>query len=75
MKESDTYQAILEEGKIEGKMEASREHVLRLGRRKFGPPPPAVQSALEVVSDVERLDRLVDRILDASNWEDLLATP
>jgi predicted transposase YdaD len=79
MKESVTYQAIIEEGKIEGKIEgmieARHEILLGLGRKRFGPPSPANQEALQAINDVDRLDRLVERLLDASNWEELLATP
>ena len=75
MKESVTYQAIVEEGKIEGKIEARQEDLLRLGRRRFGSPSKAAQSALNQITDLDRLDRFIDRLLDASSWEELLATP
>jgi hypothetical protein len=64
MKDSVTYQAIIEEGKIE----ARHEGLLRLGRKRFG-------QALKAIRDLDRLDRLVDRLLEASSWEQFLATP
>src|SRR5438067_10591194 len=65
MKESTTYRAIVEEGRIEGVREGVREDIRRLGERKFkSPPPAAVQTALDGVQDLEQLRRLLERILD-----------
>ena len=71
IEESDTYQAIMEEGEIKG----MRRNLLQLGRRRFGPPSPAIESALGQIVDPERLARLIDVLLDVSSWDDLLATP
>ena len=67
MKDSVTYQANVEEGKI--------DDLLRLGQRRFGAPSIAAEAALRAITDVERLARLIDRLLDASSWEELLSTP
>ena len=74
MKESVTYQAIVEEGKIEGKVEARQEDLLQLGRRRFGMPNPAAETALRGIADADRLARLIEALLDVSSWEELLAT-
>ena len=71
MKESSYYQLIVKEG--EAKKE--REIVLRQGRKKFGPPSPEVEAALNLIEDMTRLDMLADRLLDVSTWDELLATP
>jgi hypothetical protein len=84
MLESDTYRAILEEGEIRH----ARKLVLRMGQRKFGPASDDVVTALrlhqeldlidEVVmarktaEELERLERLMERILDVSSWRELL---
>jgi hypothetical protein len=75
MRESSTYQAILDEGREEGELRQSRKLLLRLGRRKFGAPEPAVEAAVQVIADLDRLERMSDRIFDATSWPDLLATP
>ena len=49
--------------------------MLRLGRSKFGNPPPAAESAILGIEDKERLGRMADRMLTATSWDDLLATP
>ena len=79
MKESVTYQAILEEGEAKGEfkgmLRARQDDLLRLGRRRFGVPGADTESALRSVADTERLTRFVDALLDVSSWDELLATP
>ncbi|MFI5455906.1 MAG: Rpn family recombination-promoting nuclease/putative transposase [Isosphaerales bacterium] len=79
MKESTTYQAILREGraegKAEGKAEEARRILLRLGRKQFGPPKAAIKAKIEAITDLDRLEQLTVRILDAKNWAELIALP
>jgi predicted transposase YdaD len=71
MKESSTYQAILEEGRTE----EARKFLVRLGSSLYGPPDATVQAALEGISDVERLEQLGVEVHTKANWEDLLGLP
>lgn len=71
MQESSTYLAILDEGREK----QVKVDILRLGSRRFGPAEHAHESALQAITDLDRLNRLHDRIPDASNWQDLLDTP
>lgn len=71
MHESSAYQLILEEGAVR---EAHRV-LLRQGQRRFGPPDEKTAAALNAIQDLDRLDRLIDGVLDVSSWEELLATP
>lgn len=71
MRESSTYQAILEEGRIEG----VHRMLLRLGQQKLGRPTEAEAQILAGITDEAHLDRLVDAILTASSWQELLAVP
>ena len=68
MHESDTYMAILDEGALK----QARRTVLRLGHKKFGPPSNDVVTAVNGIEDLERLERLQDRVLDVSTWQELL---
>jgi predicted transposase YdaD len=72
MKESVTYQAILQEGREEGREEEARAILLRQGTKRFGPPSEAARAALEAISAIERLERLSERLLDVENWEELI---
>lgn len=71
MKESVTYQAIVEEGVVK----ARQEVLLRLGRRRFGNPAESIEHALRGITDPERLERLIDQLLDTTGWDELLAVP
>jgi len=73
MRESSTYQAILTEGRVEGRVEEARTMLLRQGRKRFGPPDPHVQTALERIDNRERLEELGERLLDVFTWNELLA--
>lgn len=75
MRESSTYQAMFEEGRREGRIEALHEVLLLLGRQKFGRLTKAETQALTSIMDEARLFRQVDAILTASTWQELLAPP
>jgi predicted transposase YdaD len=79
MKESVTYQAILEEGKAEGEAKGrakeARKILLLLGRDQFGEPSATVQAALDVLDDVNRLEALTMRLKHAASWQELLGLP
>jgi predicted transposase YdaD len=70
MKESVTYQATVEEGRI---LELHRI-LLRLGHIRFGKPDASVKAALEGIEDLQRLEKLSERLLHVSTWEELLET-
>ena len=85
MRDSDTYQAILEEGvekglekgreegRVEGRVEELHRTLLRQGRKRFGEPDEATRRTICGIDDVERLEDLSDRLLDVSSWGELLA--
>jgi hypothetical protein len=78
MSESTTLQAILrrgrEEGLQEGRIVGERQLLLRVGTKKFGEPAAATVAAIETIQDVDRLEALGLRIIDADvcGWDDLL---
>jgi hypothetical protein len=81
MKESSTYQAIIEEGRVEGReegrvegrVEEARAILLRQGTKRFGPPTPQAQAALEAIIAIDRLELLSERLLDVESRHELLA--
>jgi hypothetical protein len=77
MRDSLTYQAILEEGRAEGRAEGrvdeARELLLELGTGRFGPPDARTQATLSAIGDRARLHALAARLLTASSWSELLA--
>src|SRR5262245_33353971 len=70
MRESDTFQAILEEGRVQG----AHRFLLLVGRERFGTPDKATRRALQRITDLQRLERLAMRLLDVTGWEELLRT-
>ena len=71
MHESDTYLAILDEGRLD----EVRKLVLRLGRKKFGTPSDDVVTTVKGIEDLERLERLIDGLTETSTWQELLELP
>lgn len=82
MKESVTYQAILEEGREEGREEGAlagriaeaRRMLIILGSKRFGAPSDEILASLERVSRIEEMEQLAALILDVESWADLLAS-
>jgi chorismate mutase len=71
MRDSDTYLAILDEGREE----QVKKDILRLAQKRFGPADEPSKARLNGITDLERMERLLDRLLDATGWQDLLDTP
>ncbi|HEV3257507.1 MAG TPA: hypothetical protein VG013_11545 [Gemmataceae bacterium] len=69
MRESVTYMAILDEGRVE----EARKIILRVGAKLFGPPDEGTTAALTAIEDLERLELLGEQLLDAKSWRELLA--
>jgi predicted transposase YdaD len=75
MKESVTYQAIVEEGITKGAL-AEAKKVLRLqGDDAFGPPDARTAAAIERLDDLTRLEELLKRVRTAASWQELLGQP
>lgn len=71
MQESDTYLAILDEGREK----ALREMLLFFGEERFGTADERVLMQLAKVIDLERLKRMTLRAPKATSWQELLDTP
>jgi predicted transposase YdaD len=76
MKESVTYQAILDEGRAEGRAKGRAEELQRVlllqGEKRFGPAGARVRETLAALHDIERLEALSLRLLDVESWDELL---
>jgi hypothetical protein len=79
MRDSDTYLAILDEGREEGREEEARRLILKWGEAPLGRADEPIRLRLEAVTDLARLERMLERVIargaTAANWQDLLDTP
>ncbi len=77
MKESVTYQAILEEGRLEGipigSVKEAQTILLRQGTKRFGPPTARTRRRIKSITSIERLELLAERLLDVTSWQELLS--
>ena len=69
MRESVTYMAIIDEGRVE----EAHKIMLRQGRKLFGPPDEATTAALTAIDDIDRLEFLSEQLLEVKSWQELLA--
>ena len=66
----------IEKGIEKGRVETMQRLILRLGRQHFAKAATKKQQAeLARIADLARLERICDRLLTATSWTDLLATP
>ncbi len=70
IRESVIYQDILQESKVEGKLEEARSLVFRLLARRVGTLPETLQLRLNLLS-VTELETLGKALLDFSQLADL----
>lgn len=79
MRESVTYQAILdegrEEGREEGRIDEVKRMIIRLGQKWLGAPGENATATLAALTDLERLELLLERLKDVRSWDELLALP
>lgn len=83
MRDSSTYQMILDEGRAEGeargrtegRTEEARRMLVLVGAARLGPPDARTLATLEAIGDPEQLEQLGQRLLSVTSWAELLATP
>jgi hypothetical protein len=69
--ESSYPQVLIEEGQIR----QARSDILRLGGIRFGLPNEATKARIQSMEDLDPLERLLERILSASSWDELPGEP
>jgi predicted transposase YdaD len=82
IEESSVYQAILKKGeakgeakgRVEGAVDDAKTILLRQGRKRLGPPDERISGRIAEIAELDRLHVLLDRILDVSSWDELLAS-
>jgi hypothetical protein len=59
---------------LEGRIEEARQAVLQLGRKKIGQPGESVRAVIATITDIDRLNSLLERILEVASWDELLTS-
>lgn len=60
-------------GEARGRLMEARRLLMRFAESSFGPAPASARATLDGIDDVERLERLADRLPDVQTWDELLA--
>ena len=63
------------EGHMEGAIDEARKTLRRHGAKKLGPPDARIEAEIAALDDLDRLNELIDRVLDVSIWDELLSPP
>jgi hypothetical protein len=71
MRDSDTYLAIIDEGREE----EAKKAILLIGQERFGPADESITTRLNGVTDVDRLERMIRRAVKATAWQEILDAP
>ena len=61
-----------EQGREQARVETLRANIGEVGAKRFGDPSAVVQTFLQSITDVGRLQRLFHRVLEVSSWDELL---
>jgi predicted transposase YdaD len=62
-------QELTQQARQEGVIEARRADLLRVLTRKFGPVSEDLREAIQLIQDSERLERLLDAVIDAPDLD------
>jgi hypothetical protein len=57
----------------EGRVQMGRYILSIQGQQLFGKPCPKIKAALAAIDDPDRLQRMIDSLLDVKSWKALLA--
>jgi len=83
MEDSATYQAIIRKGqeqglrigREEGRIVEAIQAILRVGQRRLRTSPPLeVVNYLETITELNRLEALLEQAVEMHNWTELLTS-
>ena len=61
------------EGILQGELTARRKLIIKFGTERFGKPPREIVARLDAITDIERLDAILEHTITAQSWQDALA--
>jgi hypothetical protein len=60
-------------GEAKGEGKAARRLILLVGRKLIGDPDTQTLAVLDAINDLDRLDRMANRLPDVKSWQELLS--
>lgn len=63
--------ALKNQGKLEGKIEGKIEVLLSLLPKKLGPMPLEIEASIRKLSDIERINFLLNHLWDVHDWQEI----
>lgn len=60
-------------GEARGSVKEAQTILLRQGTKRFGPPTARTWRRIASITSIERLERLAERLLDVTSWQELLS--
>jgi predicted transposase YdaD len=73
MRDSVTYQEILEEGEARGELRGERHALFHLGERRLGDASQRVKDTVNAIASSEQLLSLLERVAAVETWDELLS--
>ncbi len=68
------YDKYITRGVKAGLIREAKWVIRLLGTKRFGPPPGEIQGLLGIIDRLDRLEGMIERLLDATSWEELIAS-
>ena len=70
MVKPSAYEQFVSEGFEEGCLLEVRKLALKIGQDRFGPPDQTARAKIESITDLERLEQLVEDLAFTAGWSD-----
>jgi len=67
------YEEVVALERAKGRPKVAREVILALGELKLRVPPPGIAATLESITELAKLEAIIDGLVVATSWQDLLA--
>jgi hypothetical protein len=68
------FDKYIERGVKAGLIREAKWVILLLGTKRLGPPPREIDALLSIIDNRDRLEGMIERILDVTSWEELIAS-
>jgi len=64
-----------ERGLERGKLQEAIKLLMKFGCKRLGPADSSVSTSIDQITDLSRIEHLIDRLYEVNSWNELLAPP